>query len=318
MSLVSLNIHIDRLNDVLAFYDRIQVHRSTTGVGGAYTEITDAAGPTAAQVDGTASGPFALDGLTLDLTIDSIAVPVVFSGTDPLDLATVLTQINAAVSSVASEVPTDTDKVRLTSTTTGTGSSILVTGSAAATELGLATTQVNGKIARIILVVGTTDYQFLDLDGADSYFYKTRYSITTNPAVSSFSDPRQGVIDGVVVAPAGELIAAELSLLDGVGKPVIGRKVRFVLQTTKAVDTTAYQAIPGVDANVFVTTTATGFATINLLKGALYKMIIEGTSFIREFTVPDSGPFDVLALVGSAPDPFDIVQAPARPIKVTV
>lgn len=316
MSLSSLTIHVDRLNDVLATYDRVEVHRSTVGVGGPFNEVTDPSGATPAQIDGTATGPFTLDGLTLDLTIDGVAVPVTFSGTDPLDLATVLAAINEEASGIASEVPTDTDKLRLTSTKTGTGSAVLVAASAAATALGLSTTQVNGKEARIVLVSGTTDYEFRDLDGLDSYFYQTRYSSTSSAVVSAFSDPRQGSAE--VVAPGSELISAELSLLDGTGKPVVGRRISFILQTTQAVAATAYQAIPGVDANVFVLTTETGFATIDLLKGATYKMVIEGTSFIREFVVPDSGPFDVLALAGTAPDPFDIVQAAPRPIKVTV
>lgn len=316
MSLISLDVHVDRLSDVLAIFDRIEVWRSVAGTGGPYDEISDAAGPTAAKVDGTVTGPFTLNGLVLDVTVDGEAKPVTFAGLDPIDLASVITQINAVVPGFASEIPTDTDLLRLISTTTGTGSAILVASNPAATALGLPTTQVNGKGSRITLAPGTTDYQFLDLDGLDAYFYQTRYSSTTSSTVSSFSDPRQGSAD--VVAPGTELVRAELSLLNGAGKPVVGRCVRFILQTTKAVDTTTYQAIPGVDANVFVTTTESGFASIDLLKGATYKMIIEGTSFIREFVVPDTGPFDALALAGTSPDPFDIVKAAPRPIKVTI
>lgn len=315
MQLISLDIHVDRLGDVLAIFDRIEIHRSTTGSGGPFTEIT-APAATAAQVDGTVAGPFNLNGLTLDLTVDGVAVPVTFAGIDPFDLASVISQINSVVSGVAGEVPTDTDMLRLTSTITGTGSAVLVAAGAAATVLGLSTTQVNGLGSRITLASGTTDYQFLDLDGADSYFYTTRYSSTTSATVSAFSEPRQG--SAGVVAPASELVRAELSLLDGAGKPVVGRCVRFILQNSQAVDTTNYFAIPGVDANVLVVTTESGFASIDLLKGGQYRMIIEGTSFIREFVVPDTGPFDVLALAGTSPDPFDIVQAPPRPIKVTI
>ena len=316
MSLISLDIHVDRLSDVLAIFDRIEVWRSTSGTGGPYSEISDASGPTAAEIDGTTAGPFTLNGLVLDVTVNGESKPVTFAGTDPLDLASVISQINAVVPGFASELPTDTDILRLTSASTGTGSSILVASNPAATALGLPTTQINGKGSRVTLVGGTTDYQFLDLDGLDSYFYQTRYSSTTSSTVSAFSDPRQGSAD--VVAPGSELVRAELSLLNGVGKPVVGRCVRFILQVTQAVAATAYQAIPGVDANVFVVTTESGFASIDLLKGATYKMIIEGTSFIREFVVPDTGPFDVLALAGTAPDPFDIVQAAPRPIKVTL
>lgn len=316
MPLISIDIHVDRLTDVLAVFDQIEVHRSIAGSGGPFVDITDAAGPTAASIDGVTAGSFALNGLVLDLTVDGVALPVTFSGIDPFDLATVIAQIEAVAPGVASEVPTDTDLLRLTSTTTGTGSSIVIASNPAATALGLPTTQVNGLAARVPLVVGVTDYQFLDLDGADAYFYQTRYSSTTSSTVSTFSDPRQGSVG--VVAPLAELIKAELYLLDGAGKPVVGRCVRFILQTINAVATTAYQAIPGVDANVFVTTIETGYASIDLLKGAQYKMIIEGTSFIREFVVPDTGPFDVLALAGTAPDPFDIVKAAPRPIKVTI
>lgn len=316
MSLISLDIHVDRLSDVLAIFDRIEVWRSTVGTGGPYEEISDVAGPTSAQIDGTNAGPFVLNGLVLDLIVDSVSVPVTFAGIDPFDLASVISQINSVVPGVASEVPSNTDRLRIASTTTGTGSSVLVASNPAATALGLPTAQINGKGSRITLAGAQTDYQFLDLDGLDAYFYQTRYSSTTSPTVSSFSDPRQG--SAGVVAPGTELIKAELSLLDGAGKPVVGRCVRFILQAAQAVDTTAYQAIPGVDANVSITTTESGYAFINLLKGATYRMIIEGTSFIREFVVPDTGPFDVLLLAGTAPDPFDIVKAAPRPIKVTI
>lgn len=316
MSLISINIHIDRLSDVLATFDRIEVHRSTAGLGGPFTEITDLSGPTAAQVDGTAAGGFTLNGLLLEIEVDNVTQQITFSGVDPLDIATVISQINAVVSGLASEVPTDTDMLRLVSVITGTGSTLQVTASTAATALGLATTRVAGKVARIALIDPTTDYRFLDLDGAEAYFYQTRYSSTTSPTVSEFSDPRQGSLD--VVAPSDELIKAELRLLNGAGKPVVGRCVRFILQTIQPVATTTYQAIPGVDASVFVVTTETGYATINLLKGGQYRMVIEGTAFIRDFTVPATGPFDVLALAGTSPDPFDIVQAPILAIKVTI
>jgi len=315
MALISLDIHVDRLNDVLSIFDRIEVYRSIVGTGGPYTEITDDAGATAAQIDGTGVGTFTLSGLTLEVAIDgATAQQVIFTGTDPLDLANVLAQIEAEIPGLAVEVPTDTDQVRLTSPTTGTGSSLLITANAAATELGLSTTKVNGKEARIPLISPTTDYVFRDLDGSDTYFYQTRYSSTTSSTVSSFSDPRQGSVDTVI--SAGSLSKAKISMTTGTGKPVVGRCIRFVPLNVNAIEG-EYQIIPGFDARVFTTTNEQGVAEIFLLRGVTYRVFFEGTDYGREFVVPDETEFDLLALIGSSPDPFDIVQVPARPIKVS-
>lgn len=315
MPLITLNIHVDRIDEVISVYDVIEVWRSTSGEGGPYTEITDADGPKAAQVDGANSGGFNLDGEDLEITVDGAVKTVSFSGTDPLSLQSVIDQINAVVSDLASEVPTDTDQLRLTSPTKGTGSTLEVTAGTAATELGLSTNKAVGKAARIELFETTRNYQFLDLDGDNAYFYKTRFSNNFSQSASSFSDPRQG--SAGVVAPQSELVTATAKMVNGAGEPIVGRSLRFFLQAAYNVDTTTYYAVPGKDSEVSATTDESGVATIDLLKGAKYRVVLEGTGYIREFTAPDSD-FDLFSVVGSSPDPFDIAQAPARPIKVTI
>ena len=318
MALVSLDIYVDRLSDVLAVFNRIEVHRSTVGSGGPYEEITSSSGPAAAVLDGTGTGGFTLNGLTLEVAVDGdSAEQIIFSGTDPLDIASVIAQINDVVPGLASEVPTDTDQLRLTSPITGTASSILVTDNAAATELGLSTTKVNGKAARIVISDPTTDYNFKDLDGDASYFYETRYSSTSSSVVSSFSDARQGTVDSVL--SAGNLSKAKIFLTTGTGGPVVDRTLRFVPTGVAEVDEgDVYYSLPGVDGLVFTTTNETGYAEIYLIRGSTYRVFIEGTSYGREITVPDQVEFDLLALMGTSPDPFDIVQAPSSPIKVTI
>lgn len=315
MSLISLSIHVDRLNDVLALFDRIEVHRSIVGSGGPFVEITDPLGPTAAVVDGTEEGPFTLSGETLDFSVDGTNYSVTFVGTDPLSITEVITQINAVLTNIASEVPTDTDLLRLTSSTTGTGSTVEVSSSTAATTLGLSTTKVSGKGSRVTLVSGTTDYQFIDLDGDESYFYVTRYSSTISSTVSSFSDPRQG--SAAVVAPAGQLSTATFQLINGAGQPLVGQCVRFFPQTPHLVTGTVQNLLPGHQTNVFTVTNEAGEGQIDLIRGAAYRAVFEGTNYQREFVVPDEATFDLMTVLGTSPDPFDIAQAPPRPIKVS-
>jgi hypothetical protein len=316
MALISLDIYVDRLDDVLAVFDRIEVHRSTAGSGGPFYEITDSSGQTAASMDGTGVAGFTLNGLTLEIAVDGATDQVTFTGSDPLNLATVLTQINAVWTGLASEVPTDTDEVRLTSPTVGTASSLLVTDNAAATELGFSTTKVNGKEARIPIVDPTANYNFKDLDGLATYFYKTRYSNTLSSTVSSFSEARQGSLDSVL--SAGNLSKAKIFLTTGEGAPIVDRSIRFVpVDVNSITESDIYYLLPGTDGRVVTTTNEIGYAEIYLVRGATYRTHIEGSSYGREFVVPDQTEFDLLALMGTSPDPFDIVQAPAQPIKVT-
>ena len=315
MALVSIDIFVDRLGDVLSVFNRVQVHRSIAGVGGPFVEIT-AATAASAVLDGAVTGTWDLDGLTLELSIDlAAAVPVLFVG-DGLSLASVIAQINEVVAGLASEIPTDTDLLRLTSPSTGTGSAIVVTAGAAATALGLSSTKVNGLASRIALANPTANYKFIDLDGDQTYFYQTRYSSTLTNTVSTFSTPRQGSADTVI--PSGQLSLAKAWLITGDGKPVVGRCIVFHPQQVKQVTGEDYFLIPGFDGRVFVTTNEQGFAQIPLIRGGTYRVIFEGTSYMREVVVPDLSEFDLLPLLGTLPDPFDIAQAPPRPIKVTI
>lgn len=315
MALVSIDIYVDRLDDVLAIFDRIEVYRSTSGELGPYSEVT-AAAASSAILDGTVTGTFDLNGLTLDLNLDLVAAsPITFVG-DGLSLQQVIDQINAVVPGLASEVPTDTDLLRLTSPSVGTGSAIEVAAGAAATALGLDTAKVNGKAARIPLVSPTSNYNFLDLDGDQSYFYKTRYSSSLSGTVSTFSDPRQGSADTVV--PSAQLSLAKVTLVTGDGKPVSGRCIVFHPQSVHQVSGETQWLLPGYDGRVVRSTNEQGFAQAPLIRGGRYRVHFEGTSYMREFTVPDLAEFDLLPILGTLPDPFDIAQIPPRPIKVTI
>jgi len=316
---IKLDIVINDLIEMLALYNRIEVHRSITGELGAYFEITDASGPLPAVIDATQASGSGIGGLVLQFFLDGsdIAVSITLPAEDPMPLQSIIDAINEVVPGVASEKPTNTNRLRLTSTTQGTGSSIVVVAGTVATALGLPILKVNGTDRQLRLVSPTTMYTFFDKDGDDSFWYKTRFSNTENSNLSNFSDPRQGNTD--VVVPSARLVKGTLDLVDGLGRPAIGRRIIFIPVRTTPIPSTTAWVVPGFDARVEVLTNEAGHASANLLRNTRYRVIIEGTSFLREITTPDNNTdFDILSITSNIPDVFDIVQAPPRPIKVTI
>lgn len=316
MLAIKLDIVVNDLVEMLTLYNRIEVHRSTTELG-VYSELTDLVGPLSAILDGTSSSWGILSGLVLQFLLDDGPISVTLPVENPMPLQSIIDAINAVVPNVASEVPTSTNRLRLTSLTQGTGSSIAVISGTVSTALGLSLTKVNGKERRIRLVSPTTMYSFFDKDGDDTFWYKTRFSNTENFNVSNFSNARQGTTD--IVVPTDRLVKGTIDLVDGLGRPVVGRRIIFIPNIAIAIIATTAWVIPGFDSRVEVLTNEAGHTSANLLRNVSYRVIIEGTSFIREFTTPDNNtPFNILTIAGAVPDAFDIVQTPPRPIKVTV
>lgn len=316
MPAIKMTIVIDDLDHVLPLYDQVQVFRSTDstdGTDGTFTEIT-ADQPQPATLAGSVEGPWNLDGTDLVVVMngaDPLVVP--FVSTIPLSLSEVIAAINATLPDLAAEDGIDTDRLVLTSPLMGTGSSLAVSGTAAAT-LGLSTSQVQGRGKRIRLTDPTVRYQFTDLGGEATHWYKWRFFSSVVGAVSSFSAAVLG--DPQVVAAAVELSTATLKLIDAAGRPVVDRRVTFVPLAPLALLTSGYTALPGVD-RLFVTTDVRGEAAIDLVRGMQCRVFFGGSSFHRTFTVPDQATFDLMALIADAPDPFDPASAPARPIKVS-
>ena len=312
MESVVLSLCVDDLRSVLDLYDSIQVWRSATKTG-TYVEIT-AAQPVAAQLVGTVSSPWNLNGESLVLTLDGAApVTVTFAGTNPLSMAQVLTQINAALPGRASQSVTPDDRLVLTSTLFGTQSSIQVSGAAAAT-LGLSTSQVVGKAGRVALTWPTKFYRFHDYSGVSTDFYETRYSNSVTGRVSAFSVPRQG--DPTAVLGSQSTAVGTVDLCDGSGQPIVHRRVILVPQLQFAVPDTPFSVLPGTD-KIIVYTDFAGHAEVTLVIGATYRLMVEGYQLERTFVCPNTDVFDLMAVATAQPDPFDVVQVPPRPIRVS-
>lgn len=317
MAIISFDILVEDLEAVLALYDRIQVWRSPDedGAPTPYAEIT-AAEDAPAIIDGSVAGTWALDGTTLTISLSGAdPVSVVFDGTNPMDLQTVLDQINDVIPEFASEVPGDpgTDRVRLTSPLKGTGATILLSGSACAV-LGLNTVKEAGKTHRIALTNPTVSYRFRDYDGLLEGWYKTRFFSTKTGAASEYSTPRQGAPQTVLSDAL--MSVATVDLIDGSGKPLIGRRVIFVPMGVQVIGDGAinFGLLASVD-RLVATTDTRGHASISLARGHTFRVFFEGTGYHREFVVPDTATFDLMTILSTKPDPFSIVQVPPSPIR---
>lgn len=317
MAIIDFTISVDNPVDTFALFDKIQVWRSPDQNGSPtpYIEIT-ADAPTSAIVDGTVSGPWTMSGQTLTVLRDGAdSQNVLFTGSNPLQLTSVLSQINALFPGIASEVPTDTNKVRLSSLITGT-QSILLIGGTASTTLGLSNNRTNGRGARLLLNSTTQEYEFRDFDGDTTYWYKTRFYNSVTGAVSTFSDPHQGGTN--VSFPSGATVVGSFALADMTGQPIPARRFIFVPVSAQVVaDSTSrnYAILPSVN-RIEVLTDQDGRGTVTLMVGQTVKVFIEGTVFQREFVVPSSN-FDVMTVATTQPDPLNIVQSPPIPIRMS-
>lgn len=321
MPVIELEIDVADINQIIALYDRLELFRSPDEDGNPtpFTPITTI-NPTSAILDGSVEGPWNLNGQSLTIVLDGApAITINFSGVNPFILSTVKNVINAAFpllsAALATEVPIDTNRLRLASLTTGTQSILQISGSAVST-FGLSTNRVNGKSASLLLSANTEIYTFNDFDGQPSFWYKARLLNSDTGAVSDFSVPFLGT--GGSTLPSPLLSIGKIALVDTSGNPTVGRRIIFVPVSAQVVSDGSgnnYGVLPSVD-RIVVFTDNNGRASVSLVKGQRVKVFIEGTTFQREFVVPSTD-FDILTIATTQPDPFSIVVAPPLPIRVS-
>lgn len=310
MASVTLRISVSDPDATISAFDAIQVLRSRTTADGPY-ELTTANVPAAAKLLAPDPGLYTVVGKTLGLLIDDDAqLDVVFTGTDPLTAAQVAAQINtAAGKTIAADAA---GFLELTSTNPGSGSVVEIAAGSAASAFGwVAGDRASGKDAHITLEADRTLYEYVDNDGGSNFFYKTQFVNTTTGQVSTESEPFLG--GPGTILPASDLSIAKIDLVDAKGIAVPDQEITFYSvhePLTVSGFTVALQRAP-----VTAVTNNQGHAEIPLVRGLKVRAVFEGTSVIREFTVPDVDEFDLLSVLGSAPDPFKIVeiQFPAAP-----
>jgi len=302
MGTVNLRIFVSDIAGVLGSYNVIRVRRSITGDSGPWSELT-AAAPTAATLLAPTTGNYDVVGKTLTLKIDSgVDTDVVFTGVGQLTTAQVVNQVNAVIAGIASD---DGNALRLTSTLLGTQSKVEIVGGGAVADFGWSDGDRDiGEEVYELLVAGTTVYYFTDNDGEPDYYYQAAFYHTTTGLISAWSDPFLGDTGSVI--DAANLSIGTVDLVDASGVSVEGQEITFYSQH-EPIQVQGYQ-VALLRSPITITTNTSGHAEISLVRGLKVKVVFEGTSLIRDITIPDAATFDLLDLLANATDPHDVVE----------
>ena len=308
---VNLNIFVSDIAAALGSFDVVRVERSLTGEGGPYVEITKLAPADSATLLASNGSPYPVSAKTLSFLLDNLPqTDVVFTGVDPLTVDQVKDQINAEVGATIGA--DDTGVLRLTSTLLGTASKLEIVASGALVDLGfVAGDRDIGSEPYVPLVTGVSNYAFTDDDGQAGYFYRVRFFHTTTGQVSDYSSPFQGA-PGTQIS-AGSLSVGSLDLVDQQGVAWQGQRVTFV-SINQPLQVEGF-AVALNRASVTIETDNAGHAEISLVRGLEVRVVFEGTSLIRDITIPDTPTFNLLTLIEGVPDIFEVVvpNLPAAP-----
>jgi hypothetical protein len=305
---VQLTILVGNVDDLIGLdYSHIEVYQSTDQ-GNSFQEITASLAQAAVKDSTPAQTMFQMGGKLLKLKIDGGAEQSIsFSDLIPLWTPTqVVNRINEVVPGLASVQSVTT--VRLTSPTTGRASSVEITYTDAL-DLFSATGIVYGKAARVALVGGTLLYTFPDVAGKETDRYKWRFSANGVAPFSDFSEVVSGSVAPTM--PAGNLAVAMAQFFDSGGQP---KKVRVLVGMDSNPQQSGSAFIVQGPSKV-VDSDNNGFLQMTLVRGSRCRVAIEGSTYVREFIVPDVASFDLMSVMAMSPDPFTVQQVPPQLIR---
>ena len=299
---VQLSILVGNVDDLLDLgFTHVEVWDSEDE-GNSFQEITaeTAVGPV--LVSALPLNNFRLGGKLLRLVIDETAeLSIPFSSVTELWTASqVANRINEVQAGLASVVG---GKVQVAPPLAGRQYSIRVSY-CDGIDLGwTAGMMVRGKDARIELQTGVFVYPYTDLAGRNSYRYKWRFSANGAPPVSEFSSVVYGKEPSSVASGNTSVATARFVGMDG--KPLKHKLIISQVSLPQSVSGLFVSSpVPQV-----VESDDSGFLQLTLVRGTKVRAAIEGTSFVREFTVPNAASFNILQAMSDAPDGFG-VQSP--------
>jgi len=302
----TLDLHVPEIEKVLTLYDRMEVHRSVDNI--TYEEVT-ASTDTYATVDGTIAGTWNLNGTLLSISKNSAApVTINFVGTDPFDLLSIINQINLAFFTpprkIATQVPSNTNKLRIQSDINGLESNLTISGTAAAI-LGLSTTKTYGKIHRIVLTNPTVRYQFFDTSAEGlTYYYKTRFSHSSTGRLSGFTNPI--LCPAIPIVPDLNLVTCSCTLADMQGYPIKNRRIILVIQQPTRVNTITDPFLGVLEQRYEMLTDQYGVASTKVPKNTRVKVYIED-SYLNRIIDTGTVDFNLLDKLSTSYDPYNLL-----------
>lgn len=278
-------------------FNRLQFHRSKTGPSGPFEEITWSTWlapriPSNAKDAPTSPVTGALVnvvGTDLELLINEQELTVTFTGSDPLSLSQVATQISTQSNGKLSSYVDSEGQLVIESVQPGLSSRLAVLESEAATILELPIEDVTGRDPRHNLVSGQTVYELTDHFGSREYYYRTRFysSITGargEPSVSSTPKNANGVSASNIIVGYAELaqqsgsvwVGAEVHIYVEGGGPLVDGKLVGGATVKKLTD-------------------ESGRVEFQVVRGQRLTVVVQGTTHVRTITVPTDPAIEVFS-----------------------
>jgi len=279
--------------DFVGRFDTIEVWRSRGTESGPYEELTGdvwrGARLPRVGLDPPASPETGPDvnvvGLTLEFLLnEKTPVSITFTGSDPLTLAQAAVQIAAQSLGLLRSWVDENVKLVVETAEPGTGATLRVIASDAASFLGLPTTAPDdfafGTEARIPLLVGVNRYTFNDKAGASTFFYKTRFRNRFTNTASAFSQTYSASL--AVGIDSTSVVLGYLDLIALDGTPVIGIEVS--LRSPFVGQLISGKLVAGQD--LMRKTDVNGHVEFTLVRGQTYTLAIAGTNLAKEIVTP--------------------------------
>ncbi len=285
---------------VTAGYTTIEVWVSTDQ-GNSFQEVTAATAMPAQLYAMPASTTYQMGGHELRFEINGGSEQTADFNTivpnwTPTQVADAINVVDPSIASVSLDETT----LILTSPTTGRASEVNITYNDAPSLGWTSGTITYGRDARIPLVGTTYLYLYTDVSGLNAFQYKWRFSANGANPISDFS----AVVHGTVPP------ATPIAIATGTFVGLNGQPAQVTLIVVPDGDP---QRVGGVTFTqpqpVTYQTDVNGFLQAPLAQGAVIRVGIEGTSFVRQITVPTgvgTPTFDIFAAMAAAPDPWAI------------
>lgn len=314
--LVQLHICVQD-EDWLGTFDTIEVERSRGLSTGPFEPLTATTWKSArVPEDGgnepatpAVSGTYDVVGDELILRVnevDEYTVTFLDPGPGVLTLHEAAAQITSDLPQIVRAWVDEDSHLVLETYEPGTGASLRVVGGDAAPKLGLPTTEPDslayGKAAKIALQPGKERYSFTDIRGSTEYFYRTRFHGSSSNVASEYSQPQPSTQS--LGLGTEHLVCGQVRLVRLDGQPLCGVNVR-VFSQNKLVEVDSH-LVTG--RQLQTVSNADGIAAFTLVRGMEVTVAIDGTSLVRDITVPEDVDEGVFNLLDPSLGPDDYFQ----------
>jgi hypothetical protein len=270
--------------------------------GNSYNEITAATRTLPTITSYPAQTMFRMGGHGLKFRLDHgpetlVIFDIVIDYWTPQQVSDRINQVSPGRTTVNSA-----QEVVFTGVTPGRGGSIEITYCDAQDFLPVKV-YATGLNARLPLVPGVYFYTFFDQFGRNDTRYKWRFS-------ANGADPRSDYSTRVLIdsdrVPGMPLAAAVGRFVDFEGKPV---RQRILISPATGADSVAGYTVGGTQTKVYEADDQ-GLLQVMLVQGSKIRVAMEGTSIVRDITVPAVASFDLLTLLNGTADMFTIQTTP--------